>query len=256
MNILLTNDDSHDSPLFHLAIEHLAPHGDLRIVVPKEEQSWKGKSMTRFDPVYVDEIHLHGHPAYCVTGTPADCVSLGIHNLYDTEPDLVVSGINIGINTGLGFLFASGTVGACLEANISRIPAIALSQHLSVEEFMTWNKERRFEAAMVDELSRGIGSGLPAVWDALGDRLLEGSTTWNVNFPIHSEDAELRWTRLGETYYRRVFSKEGDRYRHRLGEFVTDPDASSDEQTVRAGFISVSPIDIRNMRNGAFTDNG
>ena len=48
MRILLTNDDSHDSPLFLLAIKVLEGLGDLTIVVPAQEHSWKGKSMTRF----------------------------------------------------------------------------------------------------------------------------------------------------------------------------------------------------------------
>ena len=67
MHILLTNDDSHDSPLFLLAITILQSFGDLSVVVPAEEQSWKGKSMTRFSDLYVDRIDLHGTPAWSVT---------------------------------------------------------------------------------------------------------------------------------------------------------------------------------------------
>ena len=68
MRILLTNDDSHDSPLFLLAIRILRGLGDLTVVVPAQEQSWKGKSMTRFGELYVDRIEEIGeaiarHPA-------------------------------------------------------------------------------------------------------------------------------------------------------------------------------------------------
>ena len=61
--ILLTNDDSHDSPLFLLAIRSLAQFGELEIVVPATEQSWKGKSMTRYGALYAERIDLHGTPA-------------------------------------------------------------------------------------------------------------------------------------------------------------------------------------------------
>jgi 5'/3'-nucleotidase SurE len=63
MRILLTNDDSHDSPLFLLAISLLQELGELTIVVPAQEQSWKGKAMTRFSDLYADRIDLHGTPA-------------------------------------------------------------------------------------------------------------------------------------------------------------------------------------------------
>ena len=59
-----------------------------------------------------------------MTGTPADCVNLGIYNLLESKPDIVVSGVNLGFNTGLGFLLASGTVGACFEANIAGLPGL------------------------------------------------------------------------------------------------------------------------------------
>ena len=68
MRILLTNDDSHDSPLFLLAIELLKDLGELTVVVPAEEQSWKGKSMTRFGVLYADRIDLHGTMAWSVSG--------------------------------------------------------------------------------------------------------------------------------------------------------------------------------------------
>ncbi|MBN1141928.1 MAG: 5'/3'-nucleotidase SurE, partial [Deltaproteobacteria bacterium] len=101
MEILLTNDDSHRSPLFQFIIEHLDALGRLTIVVPKEEQSWTGKSITRFKHLYVDEIALFGRGAFCLDGTPADCINWGIYHLYEgRRPDLVVSGINIGLNTG------------------------------------------------------------------------------------------------------------------------------------------------------------
>ncbi|MEZ5595424.1 MAG: 5'/3'-nucleotidase SurE [Pseudomonadales bacterium] len=164
MRILLTNDDSHDSPLFLLAIRVLSDLGELSVVVPAQEQSWKGKSMTRFGELYVDRIDLHGTPAWSVTGTPADCVNLAIYNLLDAPPDIVVSGINIGINTGLGFLMASGTLGACFEANIARIPAIALSQAMSHEDHRDWYTHRRFSASALERMTASVHRVFPRIW--------------------------------------------------------------------------------------------
>ena len=81
LRILLTNDDSHDSPLFLYTIAALRELGELDIVVPAEEQSWKGKAMTRVGPVYAEHIDLHGTPAFAVTGTPADCVKIAVQEL-------------------------------------------------------------------------------------------------------------------------------------------------------------------------------
>ena len=110
------------------AVEHFSALGEVSLVVPLHEQSWTGKSMTRFNPVIAQKAELFGRPATFVSGTPADCVNLAIHNLLDRKPDLVVSGINAGFNMGLGFILSSGTVGACLEANLAGVPAIAISQ--------------------------------------------------------------------------------------------------------------------------------
>ena len=140
MHILLTNDDSHDSPLFLIAIELLKQYGELTIVVPAEEQ--RRGLVAR--GLYVDKIDLHGTPAYSVTGTPADCVNLALYNLMEAKPDIVVSGVNLGFNTGLGFLLASGTVGACLEANIAGLPGLALSQEISFEDHREWDASRSF----------------------------------------------------------------------------------------------------------------
>ena len=105
--ILLTNDDSHDSPLFHYAIDALKQLGELEIAVPATEQSWKGKAMTRFGNLYAERIEIHGVPAWSISGTPADCVNLAIYNLLAEKPDIIVSGTNIGKNTGLSFMFSS-----------------------------------------------------------------------------------------------------------------------------------------------------
>lgn len=246
--ILLTNDDSHDSPLFHRAIDALRKLGDLSIAVPATEQSWKGKSMTRYGPVYAERIVIHDAPAWSVTGTPADCVNLALHHLLDSPPDIVVSGINIGKNVGLGFVYASGTVGACLEANIAGLPGLALSQELSREDFLYWDEHRTFRPDTAEALVRSIDALVPRVWHALVDSHWGSRTTWNVNFPIvQPREPELRRTRLGLTTYGSCFRRKGDQYLFGLTAANLDPAADTDDATLKAGHVSVTLLDIRDF---------
>lgn len=243
MRILLTNDDSHDSPLFLLAIEVLQNLGDLTVVVPAEEQSWKGKSMTRFGELYVARIDLHGTPAWSISGTPADCVNLAIYNLMQEPPDIVVSGINIGINTGLGFFMASGTLGACFEANIARTPAIALSQAMSSEDHRTWYTQRRFSADTLARMTSATRKLFPAIWQDYALKL-DSPVTWSFNLPDRSDSLEIVRARIGQTYYRRCFSQRGDQYFHDLQKFDIDKAADTDQAVVSSGRVSATLIDL------------
>jgi len=250
MRILLTNDDSHSSPLFHLAIDKLRPLGELTIVVPKEEQSWTGKSISRFRPLYLDTILLRDGQAYCVDGTPADCANLGVHHVFAHKPDLVVSGINIGINAGLGFMLSSGTVGACLEANLAGIPALALSQSLEPRVFRAWNEEHIFPSEDMARLRQQTEQLFDAVWQHLSQRpdFLQRPVTWNVNFPFTAvPDWQLIPTVLGHTFYGSCFKLRGDRFQHELEPLQLDTREHADGVVVRQGHVSITCLDIRQL---------
>ena len=246
LNILLTNDDSHDSPLFHYTIEALAGIGNVEVVVPAQEQSWKGKAMTRLGVLYADRIDLHGRQAWSVTGTPADCVNLAVHNLLDERPDIVVSGTNIGTNVGLGFIFASGTVGACLEANIAGLPALALSQALALAQFNRWMEQRSFLPRTIAEMRALLKRLIPRVWTELGLSSHAPATTWNVNFPATaSENIAIVRTRIGHTYYGSCFRRKGDQFHHDLSNTHIDQSPDTDNFVVAGGNVSATEIDMR-----------
>ncbi|MYF18520.1 MAG: 5'/3'-nucleotidase SurE, partial [Gemmatimonadetes bacterium] len=80
MKILLTNDDSLDSPLFLFAVDYFQVMGDVKAVVPAEEQSWKGKAMTRFGTRHVERLDGFACETYAFSGTPADCANFGIYH--------------------------------------------------------------------------------------------------------------------------------------------------------------------------------
>ena len=101
--ILVTNDDGIDSPALLPLARELAKLGRVRVVVPDGERSWIGKAISRWDELRVTRTERGGMEIFAVGGFPADCTNLGVHSLFDTPPELVVSGVNIGLNVGLGF---------------------------------------------------------------------------------------------------------------------------------------------------------
>jgi 5'/3'-nucleotidase SurE len=263
MKILLTNDDSHRSPLLELAYKAASKIGDVTIVVPKHEQSWKGKSLTRFGYLHLESIQLFDTNSYTIDGTPADCVNIAIHHLFNgKKPDLVLSGINAGLNAGTGFVLSSGTVGACLEANISGVPAIALSQHFDVE-----TREHYINSYSIpDETLKRIKFQTEVTLEKLFDvflansHLLTSMTTWNVNLPFFAADNfPVEVTSMGKsiygTCYRMVDSfASGEnnnliikRFEHDLVDYSEDESPNCDSRVLYKGSASVTPIDLHTL---------
>jgi 5'-nucleotidase len=254
MDILLTNDDSHASPLFRFAIDILNSLGQVTMVVPKDEQSWTGKSMTRFKPLILDEIRLQDDTAFCLDGTPADCANVGVYHTCERRPDLLVSGINIGVNAGLSFFFSSGTIGACLEANIAGVPAIALSQRLERDVFTAWAERRHMLEETVARLREQTVMLLDRVFQKLFARedFFSQPVTWNVNLPdTAAPDWQIVSTVLGHTMYGSCFNKVGDQFRHGLGLPESDSRENADGEVLRQGHVSVTCIDIRTFAQTA-----
>ena len=124
MKILLTNDDGIDAEGLTTALAMAETHGDCLVIAPLTEQSGKGHSITKDEPLRLRKVREH---VYALGGTPADCVKFGLHELLaGTNPDLVISGINHGANLGQDTVY-SGTVAAAIEAAMNDLPAIALS---------------------------------------------------------------------------------------------------------------------------------
>lgn len=248
--ILVTNDDGRDSPLLRFAIDVLKERGDLTIVVPKEEQSWTSKSITRFGSLHLEPMSLDGGRAYCLDGTPSDCANLGIYHLYEDKPDLVVSGINLGLNAGLGAFLASGTVGACLEANIAGLPAVALSQELERGAFRAWAKKRAFPEETLARLRAQIPGQLEAVFARLFREadFRKRPVMWNVNMPDRAAaDCEVVVTSLASNRYGSCFKADGRRFYHEVDFFMAGGEAHTDVDAVSRGHVSITPVDVREL---------
>ncbi len=240
--IVITNDDGVDSPALIPLREALAPLGDVRIVVPDQNRSGAARSITMRSPLWVEEVELaDGGVAYSTDGTPVDCVRMAALGLLDREPDLIVSGINLGENLGDDITY-SGTVAAALEGIMLDIPAIAIS---------------------AEGYHPGYDLAVPArfVQRLLGVMLRRGfpaKTLLNINCPDRSWDdlAGAKFTVLGKRIYGdKVQHREtqGNRRRYYIynDELSYQREPGTDFEAVAEGFISMTPLQFDLMSHEA-----
>ena len=177
MRILLTNDDGIHSPVLYRVADALAKEHDVVVVAPSTDQSGKSHGFThRPDKLlqYLEEKQKP-YPAYQVDGTPCDCIKFAVSFLLrEQQPDLVISGINLGENAGVSAVY-SGTVAAAREAALWGIPAIAIS--------------------LMGETDPHVEFALEWMMNLLRkrDSLPVPHTLWNVNFP-NCEPSEVTGT--------------------------------------------------------------
>lgn len=150
MQILLTNDDGIYAPGL-MALEHrLRELGDVCVVAPKTEQSGVGHSITFLTPLICNEVFEGDRRrGWAVEGSPADCVKLGIFEFCPQRPDLVVSGINGGLNAGINVLY-SGTVAAAIEGAFFGIDSIAVS--LEYDDHAQYDKAAELAGNVIQQL--------------------------------------------------------------------------------------------------------
>ena len=111
MRILISNDDGVSAPGLAALHAALADYAECVVIAPEQDKSGASSSLTLDRPLHP---HTLANGFVSINGTPTDCVHLGIHGLLDPQPDMVVSGINLGANLGDDVLY-SGTVAAALE---------------------------------------------------------------------------------------------------------------------------------------------
>lgn len=126
--ILITNDDGYFAKGLKTLAAHVSQFAEVFVVAPQIEQSGISQAITFLrplnpNPVINSEGECHG---YSVNGTPADCVKLGLHELAPWKPDLILSGINFGLNVGINVCH-SGTVGGAFAGSMFGVPSVAIS---------------------------------------------------------------------------------------------------------------------------------
>lgn len=232
MSILVTNDDGIFAKGLWALQEALAYIRHVTVIAPDRERSAVGHGITLHEPIRADKICVNGdHWGYAVSGTPADCIKLGLLELMAEKPDLVVSGINPGANIGVNVNY-SGTVAAAKEAALYGIPAIAVS--------ISNSAPNHYEdvACFVRRLAEKVlENGLPF------------GTFLNVNFPDLPVEATagIRVSRQGIRFFQERIEKKIDPrnrpyyWQGRDNQLrFSDPDI--DSEALCGNYISITPI--------------
>lgn len=245
MRFLLTNDDGIYANGLSVLYRELSKDAECLIVAPETEQSAVGHAITLSRPLMVRQARKNGNfLGYAVTGTPADCVKIGIKELSDKPVDLVVSGINLGANVGVNIIY-SGTVSAATEGAIMGVPSFAISLDTFKEADFS------FAARFARKMAHFILKNNP-----------DKNIPLNVNIPAIPEEeikgivvAKQGKTRLMESFERRVTPRDNVYY-WLAGEtrLSKTEEADSDACALSRGMISITPIHYDMTRHDILTD--
>ena len=125
--ILVTNDDGIKAPGVKALVEVASLLGEVVVIAPDSPQSGMGHAITINNPIRIDKSEVFDEvEAYTCSGTPVDCVKVGMFHILKRKPDLVVSGINHGSNAATNVIY-SGTMSAAVEGAMENIPSIGFS---------------------------------------------------------------------------------------------------------------------------------
>lgn len=223
MRLLVTNDDGIYSPGLAVLAEAAAAFGEVRVVAPNVEQSSASHAITAARPLSWRASVVGTLKGFRVNGTPADCVALGMSQWEGV--DVVLSGINLGLNLG-NAMWHSGTLAAAKQAALLGVRGVAFSAPIREEQ----PSFERIKPALHAVLQR-----------LLPDRSL---TLVNVNFP--PEPDGIRWTRQAVRHYDGYVVPGADPAGREHFWYVVRPIDQVEEDTdlwaVRNGCVSLTPL--------------
>ena len=222
MKILITNDDGIQAPGLIPLAQWAQKYGEVTVIAPKFEQSGKSHGIEIHKAFSLEAVDLGpGITAFALDSTPADCVRYAILGRKERF-DLVISGINRGLNVGADIMY-SGTVGAVCEAVNLGVKALALST----------------SPAYYHQAVRHLDEIYAFVRD---NKLLEFNDFYNINIP--ADPGAIRITHQGGPYYSDEFTLENGMVTpHGIDVFAACADDSVDTDCVlRCGNISIMPL--------------
>jgi len=223
MRILISNDDGIYSPGLAALAQVAATFGEVRVVAPDVEQSSMGQAITSTRPLSYRATALPGIDAYRVNGTPSDCVALGVYN-WD-QVDLVLSGINLGLNVG-NATWHSGTLAAAKQAALLGVRGIAFS-------------------TPVEELEPSFDAIKPWVEKSIR-LLLELPDLQLVNVNIPTQARGMRWTKQSVRHYDgKVVPSVDPMGRHNFWYTVAPIEGvedGTDRWALQENYVSITPL--------------
>lgn len=233
--ILITNDDGYASKGLHALVAVAKEFGKVAVVVPDGPRSATSHAITMNTPLRLHHYHTDddGTRYFRTNGTPCDCVKLGLRVVLKDQPvDMVLSGINHGSNSSVSLLY-SGTMGAAMEASLTRVPAIGFS-------LLDYSPDADFSAA---------SHYVRAILQEMLRRPFADDTSLNVNVPNLPLEAikGIKVTRQAKGYWQEEMDERidpyGGTYYWLTGRLViTDKGDDTCEWALRNGYVSVQPV--------------
>lgn len=231
--ILITNDDGITAPGIQKLIKIMKEIGEVTVVAPDSPQSGKGHAITINSTLTLEKLSLEGvEDYYACSGTPVDCIKIGLDKVMKEKPDLVVSGINHGSNASINVIY-SGTMSAVVEAGVEGLPAIGfslcdLSYNADFDQAEDYIKKITLKV-LEKKMPKGV--------------------VLNVNIPKLSKDeikgvkicqqAHAKWE---EEFDERV-NPHGKTYYWLTGVFKNmDSSPNADVKALEDGYISIVPV--------------
>jgi len=232
LRVLLSNDDGIHAPGLAV-LERIATKlsKDVWVVAPEQEQSGAAHSLTLHLPVRLRKIAAK---RYAVSGTPTDCVLLGIQEVMKkNKPALVLSGVNCGSNVGDDITY-SGTIAAAMEGTVLGVPSIALSQLTDDRDNTSWQTAEKFAPDIIRKLLKNR-------WPR--------DTLINLNFP-NCNPAKVKGVRVCPQGKRRMnialhgrIDQKGRPYYWLGGDRDNTPEKPNvDIAFLENGYITITPI--------------
>lgn len=232
MKILIVNDDGIKGRGIIALAKEIAKKHEVVVVAPREEKSASSHSISIHNPIRIREEHLDdSFKAYSLVGTPADCTQAGLL-LIGKDIDLVLSGINRGINCGTDVLY-SGTVSAAIEGAICGYPSIAFSMEVE------WTRK--------DEDYTKAANWASKIVDMAERQYLRKNTVLNVNIPkVNEEDIKgLKVCKLGKAGYKTEYLLIEDseekiyEIKGTMNEVEKD---ETDTYYLKEGYVTLTPL--------------
>ena len=240
MKILVSNDDGVLAPGILALVQELSKIAEVQVIAPDRNRSGASNSLTLLHPLRVKQLS-NGH--YSLEGTPTDCVHLGLTGFFDTQFDMVVSGINDGGNLGDDVIY-SGTVAAAMEGRFLGLPAIAVSMVGDTIEY--------YETAAVIVRQLVV---------KLSENNLSTQTILNINVPNLPLDQIKSYevTRLGRRHKAEAMVKEHDprgRPIYWVGRPGQEADAGpgTDFFAINQGSVSITPLHLDMTQYNVFEE--
>lgn len=231
--ILVVNDDGITAPGIRALVEAVSNLGEVVVVAPDSPQSGMGHAITINNPLRLKKSNIFGDIlAYECSGTPADCVKLGVDKVLHRQPDLCVSGINHGSNSSINIIY-SGTMSAAMEASLEGIPSVGFSlcDYAHDADFSTAALFANHIASLI------LKFGLPK-YALLNVNIPKGAAQDIKGMKI-CRQAEAKW----EEEYDERTDPMGRKYYWLTGKFVNhDHGQDTDEWALANNYVSVVPV--------------